>query len=73
MDQCQAWQSTKAATELKGAGYDVDLVTLAGADHYAPVFQELVDGELVTTHDDSAGDATVDAVVHAIDAHRDDG
>jgi len=32
---------------LSAAGYDVDLVMLDGADHLAPIFHDVVDGEWV--------------------------
>jgi dienelactone hydrolase len=65
---CAAWQSEDAATELRAAGYDVDLVILEGADHPAPIFHEFVDGEFVLTPDDPAGERTVDLIVEAIES-----
>jgi hypothetical protein len=50
------------------AGYDVDLVTLEGADHFAPVFYDMVDEEMVPSLDEPAGERVVELVVDAIDA-----
>lgn len=67
---CAAWQSEDAATELRSAGFDVDLVTLEGADHFAPIFHELVDDNLVVVADDPAGAETVQLIVDAIAARQ---
>jgi dienelactone hydrolase len=68
---CAAWQSKKAADELRAAGYDVDLVTLEGASHYAPIFHDLQDGQFVVVPDDPAGDRTVGVILDAIAARQD--
>jgi predicted esterase len=62
---CAAWQSEKAAAELRAAGYQVDLVTLEGANHYAPVFHDVVDGEWVVISDDPPGEEVVDLILEA--------
>lgn len=67
---CPASQSRDAATALRSAGYDVELVTLEGADHFAPVFHEFVDGEMVLAPDDPAGDEAVDVILNAITAAK---
>ena len=67
---CPAWQSSKAAGALKDAGFDTSLVTIAGANHYAPVFHDVVDGEWVTVPNASAGQTTVQAVLDAIRSTR---
>jgi hypothetical protein len=59
-EECAAWQSQDAATELRSAGYDVDLLILDGANHYAPVFHDLRDGQFVVVADDPAGERTVE-------------
>ena len=68
---CAAWQSKKAAAELRSAGYDVDLVMLQGANHYAPVFHDLQDGQFVVVADDPAGERTVEVILDAIAARQD--
>ncbi len=65
---CAAWQSENAATALRDAGYNVDLVLLDGANHYAPIFHDLVDGEMVPIADDPPGDQTVKVILDAIAA-----
>jgi dienelactone hydrolase len=65
-ETCAAWQSRRAADELRSAGYDVRLVILPDADHPAPVFHRIVDGEFVVTPDDPSGDRTVAVILDAI-------
>jgi len=65
---CAAWQSEDAAAELRSAGYDVDLVMLEGANHYAPIFHDIVDGDWVVVADDPPGDRTVDLILEAMAA-----
>ena len=67
---CPSWQSEQAATTLSSAGYHVTLVHLAGANHYAPVFHDLRNGQWVVVADDPAGDQTVQVILDAIAAHR---
>jgi acetyl esterase/lipase len=53
-DVCEAWQSRDAAETLRSAGYDVELVELAGANHFTVIFHDLVDaatGSTVTVTD----------------------
>ena len=68
---CAAWQSQDAADELGWASYDVDLVMLDGANHYAPVLHDLRDGESVAVADDPAGERTVEVILEAIPARQD--
>ena len=63
---CAARQSDDAAAQLRSAGYDVHLVTLEGANHYAPVFHNLVDGQWRVITDDPPGEKTVKAILDAI-------
>lgn len=63
---CAAWQSEDAEADLRELGYDVDLVTLEGANHYAPILHDLVDGEWVVDADDPAGERTVEVIMDAI-------
>jgi dienelactone hydrolase len=65
---CPPSQTEDAATELRMKGYDVDVVMLAGADHFAPVFHSFVDGEMVPEPDDPAGAQVVELVVDAVAA-----
>jgi hypothetical protein len=55
---------------LRSAGYDVDLVMLQGANHYAPIFGDLVDGKLVVS-DDPAGERTIEVILKAVAAGQD--
>jgi predicted esterase len=68
---CEAWQSNKAAAELRSIGYDVDLVTLEGASHYAPVFHDLRGGQWVVVAHDPAGERAVQVILDAMGARRD--
>jgi dienelactone hydrolase len=63
---CAAEQSDEAAVQLRSAGYDVQLLTLEGANHYAPVFHNLVDGQLRVITDDPPGEQTVKTILEAI-------
>jgi dienelactone hydrolase len=65
---CAAWQSRDAAAEVRSGGFNVDLVTLEGADHYAPVFHDVVDDDFVVVPDDPAGEQTVAVILDAIAA-----
>jgi dienelactone hydrolase len=65
-DVCPTWQSRKAARALEAAGRDTMLVTIPGANHYNPVFHDVVNGRHVTVPDEPAGVQTVQTVLHAI-------
>jgi dienelactone hydrolase len=69
-ETCAAWQSEDAAEQMRSAGYAVDLVTLEGANHYAPIFHDVVDGEFVVVPDDPAGERTVEVIVDAVAQRR---
>jgi len=47
---------------------DVDVVILPGANHYAPVFHDHVDGEWVVVPDSAAAEKTVQVILDAIQA-----
>jgi len=68
---CPSWETEDAAAELRSAGYDVDLVMIQGASHYAPVFHDLQDGQFVVVADDPAGEQTVEVILDAIAARQD--
>lgn len=68
---CPAWQSERLASALRDAGYHVDLVRLTGADHYAPIFQEVRNGQLQAVANDPAGRRAVRAVLDAIATRQD--
>jgi acetyl esterase/lipase len=68
---CPAWQSVRLASALRDAGYHVDLVRLTGADHYAPIFQEVRNGQLQAVANDPAGRRAVRAVLDAIATRQD--
>lgn len=63
---CPAQQTEDLATELRASGYDPDLVMLEGANHFAPVFHDLVDGQWTVVPDEPAGERTVEVVMDAI-------
>lgn len=63
---CAAWQSDEAAAELRSAGYEVDLVRLEGADHFAPIFHEARGAGMVVSSDEPAGDRTVNVILDAV-------
>ncbi|MET1002332.1 MAG: prolyl oligopeptidase family serine peptidase, partial [Acidimicrobiia bacterium] len=65
---CPPRHSEAAAAELRSAGYDVELEMLQGADHFAPVFHEYVDGKMIEAPDDPAGEQTVEVILDAIAA-----
>ena len=65
---CPAWETEDAAAEMRSAGYEVDLLMLDGADHFAPVFHDLQDGESVVISNDPAGERTVEVILDAIAA-----
>ena len=67
---CPASETEDAAAEMRSAGYDVDLVMLEGASHFAPIFGSLVDGKLVAS-DDPAGDRTLEVILKSIAARQD--
>lgn len=67
---CPPWETEDAAAEMRSAGYEVDLSMLAGADHFAPVFHDLRDGEFVVIANDPAGERTVEVILDAIAARR---
>jgi len=65
---CPAWETEDAAAEMRSAGYEVDLLMLDGADHFAPVFHDFQDGESVVISNDPAGERTVEVILDAIAA-----
>jgi dienelactone hydrolase len=68
---CPAWQSQRLADALRDAGYQVHLVQLPDADHYAPVFHEMRDGQFHVVAEDRAGEQAVQIVLDAITARQD--
>jgi dienelactone hydrolase len=68
---CAAWQSERAAAELRSRGYDVRLVRLEDATHLAPVFLALREGKTVPVEDDPSGDRVVEVILDEIAAARD--
>jgi len=63
---CPAWQSEQLAGALGDAGYHVELILLSGADHFAPIFHEMRDGQFRAVTDDAAGRRAVEVVLDAI-------
>jgi dienelactone hydrolase len=70
---CPAWQSQRLSDALRDAGFQVHLVQLPGADHYAPVFHEVRDGRFRVVADDAAGQQAVQVVLDAIASRQGDG
>lgn len=67
-DVCVTSQSQKAADALRSAGYRTTLVSIPGANHYTPVYHDVVHGTWTALPTEPAGDATVRAVLDAIRA-----
>jgi predicted esterase len=63
---CPAWQSQNLASALRDAGYHVELVQLTGADHYAPIFHQVHNGQFQVVTDDAAGQRAVQVVLDVI-------
>ena len=63
---CPAWQTQRLAGALRAAGYHVNLVQLTGADHDAPVFHEMNNGQFQVSANDAAGQRTVQVILDAI-------
>ena len=47
-------------------GYHVNLIQLTGADHYAPVFHEMHNGQFQVSTNDKAGQRAVQVILDAI-------
>lgn len=70
-DTCPAWQSSNAAQALDDAGYDVTLVTIPGGTHGTPLFLDpSTDPWAPLPVDDPAGQATVAAILTAIESAK---
>ena len=67
---CPAWQTEKVAAALTAAGYHVGVVKLEAANHYAPVFHDVRNGQWQMITDDPAGEHTVRVILDAIAAAR---
>jgi hypothetical protein len=67
---CPAWQTEKLAASLRAAGYDVKLVELDRANHFAPVFHDLRGGRWQVITEDPAGEQAVNTISAAITAAR---
>ena len=67
---CPPWETEDAASEMRSGGYEVNLLMLDGADHFAPVFHDLQDGQFVAVANDPAGDRTVEVILDAIAARQ---
>lgn len=65
-DVCPAWQTEKFATALRAAGYQVDVVQLHDANHFAPVFHDLRGDQWQVITDDPAGDQAVKTILDAM-------
>jgi pimeloyl-ACP methyl ester carboxylesterase len=67
-EACESWQSEDATQDLLAEGYNARFVEINGADHFAVIYNDLVDGEVVTRPDEPAGDEVVQTILDAIDA-----
>jgi dienelactone hydrolase len=67
---CPPWETRDAAGEMRTAGYEVNLLMLDGADHFAPVFHDLQDGQFVVVANDPAGERSVEVILDAIAARQ---
>lgn len=67
---CPAWQSTRAAAALRAEGFRATVTTIPGANHFTPLFHDLVDGSWVADPGGSAGEQAVQAILDAIEARH---
>jgi len=67
---CPGWQTEKLAAVLRTAGYQPDVTRLDGANHFAPVFHDMRNGQWQVMTDNPPGDRTVQVIVDAIAAAR---
>lgn len=67
-EACQPWQSQDATTALKAEGYDARYVEIDAANHFTVIYNDLVNGEVITVPDEPAGDEVVQTILVAIDA-----
>lgn len=65
---CPAWESKKAASALRAAGFHPKLTTISGANHYTPLFHDLVGGKWVSVPQDPAGEQTVRTILDVVKA-----
>lgn len=63
---CPAAESERVTEELRARGYDVRLVVLEGADHFAPVFHREESGRLVDAPDEPAGQEVLRLITDAL-------
>jgi dienelactone hydrolase len=63
---CPAAESERVTEELRARHYDVRLVMLEGADHFAPVFHREVNGRLVEAPDEPAGEEVLRLISEAL-------
>jgi len=71
---CPPRHSKDAFAELQRRGYDAKLVMLPGADHFAPVFHEGINGGkggMIAAPDSPAGKRTVEVILDAIASAKD--
>ena len=65
---CGPRENGAIVARLVDAGYDARLVTIDEANHWTPVFRDLVNGRIVDTPDADAGEETLRTIVDAIEA-----
>lgn len=62
---CRADESEWALEWFTSAGYDATMHLMEGANHFAPLFQDKVDGEWILVPDAPAGRETVQIILDA--------
>ena len=65
---CPAAESERVTDELRTRHYDVRLVTLEGADHFAPIFHRYENGRLVEAPEEPAGREVLRLITGALTA-----
>lgn len=65
---CRSRQTETAAEDLRSSGYDVEVETIPGATHWAPIFHDESNGEWVAVPEDPVGQQTVETIIDAIEA-----
>jgi predicted dienelactone hydrolase len=67
---CESWQTRKAANALQAAGLRTTIVPIPNANHYQPMFHDLVNGNVVNRPGSKLGNTTVQTILHAIHSYK---
>jgi hypothetical protein len=65
-EACEPWQSEDAARDLNAEGYNASFVGFDGADHFAEIYNDLLQSEVVARPDEPAGDRVVKSILDGI-------